>query len=593
MLPPMRPRPIIPSFIRSSLSRRGGRAPAATRSRPRPARGSAARSRTAAGDRQLVAGVVDDLDEEAGVRAALVQLPGRVQVARAEAVRDDAAGLARAVDERLAARRRAPGRRTPGCRRSRRSRARASSSSSEPSGSSSTSPAASTAFVLSFAACTSGWSNGLMPRIEPRPRARTPSGRTPGRARTGSEPHLLRLHGRARRRSPGAGTRPLPSLPVDSASSCSTQRPNAVRCRRARPCRGRLASRRRARARARGRGCPRRAARLAHLQRALEQPAHVDAHQRGRHEPERRQRRVAPADRRLAGEDARKPRSRASCSSAEPGSVIATNCSPAPRASRSSRVCERVSSVVARLRGRDEERALEIELRLERADRLRVRRVEDVEALGAERAAQHLRRERRAAHAEQRRRRRSRRRDVVGEREQQVDAPRACAAARRASRATAPRRRPVQTRRVARPDPLDDARVATVTRRRGLAALGADALEQLVERVDELLHALALERVGRRRRSRRRPRASSSSTRSGLVEALLERVARTSPWSWNASIVSAGIVFTVSGPISSSTYITSRYVRVLRRRRRPEAALRRRALRRERAPSASPEKTSL
>ena len=33
----------------------------------------------------------------------------------------------------------------------------------------------------------------------------------------------------------------------------------------------------------------------------------------------------------------------------------------------------------------------------------------------------------------------------------------------------------------------------------------------------------------------------------------------TTPWSWNASIVSSGIVFTVSGPISSSTYITSRY----------------------------------
>jgi hypothetical protein len=41
----------------------------------------------AARDRQLVAGVVDDLDEEAGVRAALVQLAGRVQESRTVARR--------------------------------------------------------------------------------------------------------------------------------------------------------------------------------------------------------------------------------------------------------------------------------------------------------------------------------------------------------------------------------------------------------------------------------------------------------------------------------------------------------------------------
>ena len=53
------------------------------------------------GDRQLVAGVVDDLEEDARRRAALVQLAGRVQVARPEAVRDDAAGrLSRPLGER-------------------------------------------------------------------------------------------------------------------------------------------------------------------------------------------------------------------------------------------------------------------------------------------------------------------------------------------------------------------------------------------------------------------------------------------------------------------------------------------------------------
>src|SRR5471032_1749064 len=44
------------------------------------------------GDRDLLAGRVDDLEIEAGRGAALVQLPGRVQVAGPEPVRDDAAG---------------------------------------------------------------------------------------------------------------------------------------------------------------------------------------------------------------------------------------------------------------------------------------------------------------------------------------------------------------------------------------------------------------------------------------------------------------------------------------------------------------------
>ena len=91
-----------------------------------------------------------------------------MEVARAEAVRDDAAGLSRAraisgsssrltcrVDERLdadvvarSAPARAARRAIPRARARRRRRA-------------------STSFVLSFAACTSGWSNGLIPRIEP------------------------------------------------------------------------------------------------------------------------------------------------------------------------------------------------------------------------------------------------------------------------------------------------------------------------------------------------------------------------------------------------------------------------------------------
>ena len=53
----------------------------------------------AARDVELLAEVVDDLDREHRVRAAFVQLSRRVQVARAEAFRDDAAGLASPLDE--------------------------------------------------------------------------------------------------------------------------------------------------------------------------------------------------------------------------------------------------------------------------------------------------------------------------------------------------------------------------------------------------------------------------------------------------------------------------------------------------------------
>src|SRR4029078_10978012 len=59
----------------------------------------AGEAEVAARNRQLGTGVVHDLDEEASVRAALVQLPGRVQVARAEAARDDTAGLVRTFEE--------------------------------------------------------------------------------------------------------------------------------------------------------------------------------------------------------------------------------------------------------------------------------------------------------------------------------------------------------------------------------------------------------------------------------------------------------------------------------------------------------------
>ena len=77
-------------------------------------------------------------------------------------------------------------------------------------------------------------------------------------------------------------------------------------------------------------------------------------------------------------------------------------------------------------------------------------------------------------------------------------------------------------------------------------------VEQLGERVGELLHALVLERrddvvvVD--------PRGGElGEQRARLADALGEAARRTSPWSWKAPTVSSGIVLTVSGPISSST----------------------------------------
>src|SRR5207253_9718965 len=61
----------------------------------------AAEAEVLPGDRDLLAGLVDDLDEEPRRGAALVELPRRMEVARPKAVRDDAAGLVPTVDQRL------------------------------------------------------------------------------------------------------------------------------------------------------------------------------------------------------------------------------------------------------------------------------------------------------------------------------------------------------------------------------------------------------------------------------------------------------------------------------------------------------------
>ena len=141
---------------------------------------------------------------------------------------------------------------------------------------------------------------------------------------------------------------------------------------------------------------------VGHPLRVGEQPVDVDPHQRRRDDAERRQRGVAAADRRLAVEhvaEAALPR--------EPLQVGARIGDGGERGAALSGLLPEVVGVRARLerraglRRRDEQRPVEVERRLERADRGGMRRVEHVEAGRVERAPQHLGREARAAHPEQ------------------------------------------------------------------------------------------------------------------------------------------------------------------------------------------------
>ena len=186
-----------------------------------------------------------------------------------------------------------------------------------------------------------------------------------------------------------------------------------------------------------------------------------------------------------------------------------------------------------------------------------MRRVEDVEALGAERAAHHLGRERRAAHAEHDDVvDRARRDHLVRELEHLVQL------LQHPLRLVEPAE-PLRLvgagpdGRVARPDPLDDIRASTVTRRRAVALLG-DPLRELVERVDELLHAFALERVGHvvvvdAGLARCRPAAASPCRARARACPRPCRDPGTPGSSPRASCSPC------RGPISSSTYMTSRY----------------------------------
>ena len=139
-----------------------------------------------------------------------------------------------------------------------------------------------------------------------------------------------------------------------------------------------------------------------HLRRNLQKAVDVDAHQRRRHDPEHRERRVAAADLRLARED----RAEAALvrEVVQLGAGVGDRGELRPAAARllpevlelRARLDRR-----ARLRGGEEEGLLQVDVPLEPSDRLGMRRIEHVERLDVERPPQHLGRERGAAHPEQ------------------------------------------------------------------------------------------------------------------------------------------------------------------------------------------------
>src|SRR4051794_7345462 len=143
-------------------------------------------------------------------------------------------------------------------------------------------------------------------------------------------------------------------------------------------------------------------AELGHAVCVREETCEVDPHERGGNHAERRKRRVATADRRLSSEDAteaslirQRLETRAWIGDRDELRPLMARALPEVIGVRAR--LERAT----RLRRRDEQGAAEVDSALDCANRGRMRGVEDVEALDAERPPQHLRREARAAHTEE------------------------------------------------------------------------------------------------------------------------------------------------------------------------------------------------
>src|SRR5581483_230479 len=177
-----------------------------------------------------------------------------------------------------------------------------------------------------------------------------------------------------------------------------------------------------------------------------------------------------------------------------------------------------------RLGGDDEQRALEVERIGEPADRLRVRRVEHVEPRRPEPAPYDLRGERGAAHPQQH--------EVV---DLGDDAP-----------------RELPDLRDALPDPLDELPCVSEAQARTSSPRLARIPSSSSSNESENFSTPSRSSVSVTS-STETPAASTASNTRCASSTPCSSVSATSPWSWKASIVSSGIVSTVSGPISSST----------------------------------------
>ena len=267
-----------------------------------------------------------------------------------------------------------------------------------------------------------------------------------------------------------------------------------------------------------------------HLVGAIQELRDVDPHDRGRHEPEVRERRVAPADVGPAGEDVPEPVDLGHLLQLRPG--VGDGDEAAARLLASEALGGALEEVLLEDRGlergarfarHDEQRRRRIDPALEGADLRRIGGVEHVQLgelrLPAEGPLQHLGAEARAAHAEEQNVREAlgprgfaNAREPVQVRELAVGDPEPAEPLRLI--AAGPQRR------VARPEPphlpvrlpvgerllycrlelrrQDAVEAPLDARGAGPATLRLDRRQQLAERVGEQLNAVGQQRVGRR-----------------------------------------------------------------------------------------------
>jgi hypothetical protein len=403
-------------------------------------------------DVDLLAGVVDDLDEASARRAALVQLARRVEVARPEPVRDDAAGLASAGDQRLELRlahgiderldAHVLGRRRP------------VEQLLDRTGHVGVRPRWVRRGQDGGRAVLGLLDVGLVEGVDGEDRAGDGGGELPA-VELGAEPlrpvraDLVRLAVRALRRFARRGDETLALLAGRLRQELLEPEPEPVRLRdhhlvaAFQP--GAAESQPELEARALlG------SARLLHLHGAVEEAGEVDPHQGGRDETEGRERGVPASDRRLSPDDGRKL-----TLAGEPfelGARVGDRRERAPRPPEIVDVASRLEGR-ARFRGGDEERRVGIDPLFERVDGGRMGRVENVEMLRADGPPHDLRSEAGTAHSEQ---------DAIGDLQLQHDGERLHHLLARLARGLVEPAEPAALvssrpdRRVPRPDALDE-----------------------------------------------------------------------------------------------------------------------------------------